>query len=94
MRWQWGRAGKRVAVFVGLAGLFLLIPWAVALICFEGVLEDGEYLTYHNSQCILIAAVYLASGCLVLWDLCWLAFVYLRKRFAPQPMASAMEIAR
>ena len=92
-RWQWGRAGTRVAVFVGLAGLFFLIPWAVALIRSENILEDGEYLTFRDSQWLLIPAAFLASGCLVLWDLCWLSFVYLRRRFAPPPMASATEIA-
>jgi outer membrane protein assembly factor BamB len=92
-RWQWGRAGRRVAVFVGLAGLFFLIPWALAVIRSENILEDGEYLTFDDPQWLLIPAAFFASGCLVLWDLGWMAFAFLRKRFAPQPMASATEVA-
>jgi predicted Ser/Thr protein kinase len=91
-RWQWRRVGIRTAVFVGLTGLLVLIPWTVVLIRFERILDDGEYLTYHHAQWSVLPAAYLASWCLIFWDLCWMAFVFLRKRFSPQPMAPATEV--
>ncbi|MCL4203632.1 MAG: protein kinase [Pirellulaceae bacterium] len=93
VRSQWRRVGSRTAVVIGLVCLFALIPWIVALVIGEGILDDGERFTYSNSQWLLIPAAYLTVWLLFLWDLCWISVVALNRWLQTRSTVNKAEAA-
>jgi outer membrane protein assembly factor BamB len=88
---QWRRAVNRTAVFLVLLLVAFMIPWIIVQINRTELIEDGERLTFENSQWLLIPGAFLASWLLVLWDLCWIVAAAVQRRLRREPTVLVAE---
>jgi hypothetical protein len=68
-----------------------MIPWIIVQINRTELIEDGERLTFENSQWLLIPGAFLASWLLVLWDLCWIVAAAVQRRLRREPTVLVAE---